>query len=247
MSSYGPLAAWYDSLTEDVDYGGLYDYLTAVFRRNGVKPRCVLDMACGTGSLSWEFARNGIRCYGVDLSREMVERAREKSEPVKTLPVFLQGNMADFALPEQVDAAVCMLDSFNYLVDPQDGKRAIRCFYEVLKPGGVLVFDVRPIWQLREFDGQVFMDETEDVVCIWRTEFDEEEKRCFYGMDIFVREGELWRRNQEEHLELAYELPWLEETLREAGFSDIHFYGERTFMPPQPDEERVFITARKEE
>ena len=80
-----------------------------------------------------------------------------------------------------------------------------------------------------------------------RTEFDEAENQCFYGMDIFARQGKLWRREQDEPVEYAYSLPWLQEKLQAAGFADVHFYGERTFLPPQPDEERVFITARKEE
>lgn len=75
MSSYGPLADWYDSLTEDVDYEGLYAYLMAIFRRNGIQPDTVLDMACGTGSLSILFAENGSRCYGMDLSVDMLTRA----------------------------------------------------------------------------------------------------------------------------------------------------------------------------
>ena len=247
MSSYGPLADWYDSLTEDVDYEGLYAYLMAIFRRNGIQPDTVLDMACGTGSLSILFAENGSRCYGMDLSVDMLTRGARKVQDMDPAPMFLHGDMADFTLPEQVDVLVCMLDSFNYMATPEQGLRAISCFARALRPGGMLVFDVRPPEQLRAFDGQMFMDETEDVVCIWRTEFDEKENQCFYGMDIFVREGKLWRREQEEHVEYAYSLPWLQEQLQAAGFTDVHFYGERTFLPPQPDEERVFITARKEE
>lgn len=245
MSCYGTLADWYDSLTEDVDYEGLFEYLGAIFRRNGVQPERILDMACGTGSLSVLLAERGLKVYGMDLSEDMLTRAADKAAGMENAPMFLQGNMADFSLPEPVDAVVCMLDSFNYLAEPEDGKSAIRCFSEALGPGGILVFDIRPPHQLRAFDGQMFMDETEDVVCIWRTEFDDEAQQCFYGMDIFVREGALWRREQEEHLEYAYTTRWLEQTLRENGFTDIHFYGERTFTPPQPDEERVFITARK--
>lgn len=247
MSAYGALADWYDSLTEDVDYEGLYEYLLAILRRNGIAPERVLDMACGTGSLSVLFAADGAVCYGMDLSEEMLTMAAAKTAGMASPPVFLQGNMKNFSLPEPVDALVCMLDSFNYMTSPQEGKQAIECFAAAVRPGGMLIFDVRPPAQLRAFDGQMFMDETEDVVCIWRTEFDEAENQCFYGMDIFIREGNLWRREREEHLEYAFPLDWIRQTLEGAGFQDVTFYGERTFMPPQEDEARVFITARKRE
>lgn len=246
MSAYGVLARWYDSLTEDVDYQGLYEYLLALLKRNGVKPRRVLDMACGTGSLSMLFASGGAKCYGMDLSEDMLSRAREKTAGMKNAPRFLQGNMANFTLPEQVDLLVCMLDSFNYLADPADGISALKCFGAGLRSGGLLIFDIRPRKQLMEFDGQIFMDETEDVVCIWRTEFDEEENQCFYGMDIFSREGDVWHRSQEEHYEYAYRLRWLKQQLVQSGFCNIQFYGDRVMTPPCEEDERVFIVARKE-
>ena len=246
MSPYGPLASWYDSLTEDVDYEGLYEYLMAHLRRNGVKPEKVLDMACGTGSLSILFAENGSKVYGMDLSVDMLTRGCKKVLGMENAPLFLHGNMADFKLPEQVDVLVCMLDSFNYLVDPADGVSALRCFAQALRPGGMLIFDVRPRRRLMEFDGQMFMDENEDVVCIWRTEFDEEENICFYGMDIFIREGDMWRREREEHYEYAYRLRWLRQQLQEAGFSQVGFFGDRTMTLPGDEDERVFITARKD-
>lgn len=246
MSCYGALASWYDSLTGDVDYPGLYRYLLTLMERNGVEPKTVLDMACGTGSLSVLFAENGSKCYGMDLSVDMLTRACKKTMGMENPPLFLHGNMADFKLPEQVDVLVCMLDSYNYLADPMDGLSALGCFAEAIRPGGLLIFDVRPRKKLMEFDGQMFMDETEDVVCIWRTEFDQEENLCFYGMDIFIREGDLWRREREEHYEYAYRLRWIREQLCLAGFSDVTFYGDRTLELPTGEDERVFITARKD-
>lgn len=246
MSAYSALADFYDSLTEDVDYPGLYAYLMWHFRRGGVRLRRVLDMACGTGSLSMLFAQRGIETIGMDLSADMLRHARGKSVGLgDNRPGFLQGSMANFSLAEPVDGLVCMLDSFNYLTDPADGVSAIECFYKALMPGGMLIFDVRPRRQLMAFDGQMFMDETEDVCCIWRTEFNPEENLCFYGMDIFVREGDCWRREQEEHYEYAYRLRWLRMQLASAGFTDICFYGDRTMAPPGPEDERVFITARR--
>ena len=247
MSAYGPLANYYDSLTEDVDYRGLYDYLQGHFARAGLKPGSLLDMACGTGSLSLLFSAAGVRTVGMDLSMDMLRRAIEKTRGLSgSAPLFLQADMADFTLPAPVDAAVCMLDSFNYLLEPMDAVSCLRCFYESLNPGGMLIYDVRPRRQLMAFDGQVFLDETEDVMCLWRTEFLPEDNLCFYGMDIFIREGSLWRREREEHWEYAYRLRWLRQQMEAIGFRDIAFWGDRTMTLPGPADERVFITARKE-
>lgn len=246
MSAYGALASYYDSLTQDVDYAGLHAYLMAHFRRGNVKLRRVLDMACGTGSLSYLFAADGVKTLGMDLSQEMLDRAGEKAACFAgTAPEFRQANMADFQVDKPVDGLVCMLDSFNYLVDPAEGVSALRSFYRALALGGMLIFDVRPRKQLMAFDGQMFMDETEDVVCIWRTEFDAAENFCYYGMDIFSREGDLWRRNQEEHVEYAYRLRWLRQEMEAIGFQNIGFWGDRTMAAPGAEDERVFITARK--
>ena len=246
MSAYGPLAEYYDSLTQDVDYPGLHRYLHQHFNREGVSPKRILDMACGTGSLSMLFAEEGIEVVGMDLSGEMLARAREKAASLSNPPRFLRADMADFTLTKPVDAALCMLDSFNYLIDPADGVSALGCFYDALSPGGLLIFDVRPRRQLMAFDGQVFLDETDDVLCLWRTEFDQEENLCFYGMDIFTRDGSVWRRQREEHIEYAYRLRWLRERMEELGFCGVRFWGDRALRMPDERDSRVFITARKE-
>ncbi len=93
----------------------------------------------------------------------MLTRAFDKAQDMDNPPMFLHGNMADFTLPEQVDVLVCMLDSFNYMAQPEQGISAISCFARAVRPGGMLIFDVRPPEQLRAFDGQMFMDETDDV------------------------------------------------------------------------------------
>lgn len=245
MNSYDALADWYDSLTEDVDYEGLHDYICAIMKRRGVLPRRILDMACGTGSLSLLFAEEGYHVQGIDLSPDMVRRAQAKADELQLSVTYTCGDMADFTVSQPVDLLVCMLDSFNYLTTLEKGRSAICGFASALTPGGLLIFDIRPPKQLRLFDGEMFMDETEDVFCVWRTEFDEAENLCYYGMDIFVREGEHWVRHQEEHIEYAFEPDWLKSELEAAGFTDVEIYGERTFLQPQPDEERVFIIARK--
>ena len=94
-------------------------------------------------------------------------------------------------------------------------------------------------------DGQVFLDEDDDVYCVWRGEFDEKTNICSYGMDLFQRQGRLWRRSFEEHREYAYSAEQLTGYLKGAGFTNIRVYGDRRLEPPRSGEQRIYFKARK--
>ena len=248
MSAYEALAASYDRLTDDVAYGAVADYLEQLLRERHAAPETVLDLACGTGSLSVLLASRGYRVLGADLSEDMLAVAYEKALALPdNRPFFIHQSMQALQLPYEVDCVVCCLDSLNYLTDPADCRQAIRRVWEALRPGGVFLFDVNTPEKLRAMDGQVFLDEDEDVYCVWRAEFDEAEKICAYGMDIFQRHGTLWSRSFEEHLEYAYEPAELAAYLREAGFTDIACYGDRSLQPPAAGAQRIYFAASKEQ
>jgi SAM-dependent methyltransferase len=141
--------------------------------------------------------------------------------------------------------AVCALDSLDYIVDPKDCEEAIKRVYRVLNPGGCFIFDVNTPEKLRAMDGQVFLDEDEDVYCVWRGEFDEETNICSYGMDLFQRQGNVWKRTFEEQREYAYSAQQLTQYLRNAGFTSIAVYADRRFEAPAPGEQRIYLKARK--
>ena len=144
-----------------------------------------------------------------------------------------------------MDLAVCALDSLDYITDPEDCRQALRRVYRVLNPGGCFIFDVNTPQKLRAMDGQVFLDEDEDVYCVWRGSFDEETNICSYGMDLFQRQGDLWLRSFEEHQEYAYSAEQLTGYLKEAGFTHIAVYADRSFEKPHRNEQRIYIKARK--
>ncbi len=248
MSAYEALASSYDALTWDVPYDEVADFLESVLRELGRAPKTVLDLACGTGSLSLCLAARGCRVIGADISQDMLTEAYGKAleVPEDRRPFFICQPMQKLELPEPVDLTVCGLDSLNYLTDPADCRETFRRVYESLSAGGVFVFDVNTPEKLRALDGQVFLDEREDDYCVWRVEFDEEAHICYYGIDLFQREGDLWRRSFEEHAEYAYELADLAAWLREAGFSGIRTFGDRTLEPPKAGEGRVYFAAIKE-
>ena len=246
MGSYEFLAGSYDALTLDVDYPRWADYVEDHFRRLKRPVETVLDLACGTGSLTYELSGRGYTLTGVDLSADMLSLAEEKCRGLENRPQFFCQGMEALRLPGRVDACVCCLDSVNYVLQPQKLRRAFRRVYEHLNPGGVFFFDINSASKLRGLDGQVFLDESDDVYCVWRAEFDPDENICYYGMDLFQRAGGLWRRSFEEHAEYAYEAEDLESWLTGAGFSRVCVYGDRVLKVPEPKAQRIYFAAVKE-
>jgi SAM-dependent methyltransferase len=244
VSAYNALAEFYDSLTTDVPYEKFADFYQEIFLRCGLNVKTILDMACGTGTMTGILARRGYDMIAADTSDAMLCIAREKLSSLNSAPLLLNQAFDELDLYGTVDAEVCCLDGVNY-IEPDIIDDAFHRLWLFLEPGGVFIFDINTPYKLRNLDGQVFLDETDDVYCVWRTEFDIEENVCIYGMDIFARNGEHWDRCEEEHYEFAYSPEFLRSKLIKQGFEDVNVYGELSFDKPKDEEMRVFITARK--
>ena len=179
------------------------------------------------------------------MSEDMLTVAADKCSDLSMPPMFICQKLQDLHLARGVDFACCALDSLDYILDPQECSQAISKVYTALNPGGIFIFDVNTPEKLRAMDGQVFIDEDDDVYCVWRGEFDENTNICSYGMDLFQRKGQCWQRSFEEHQEYAYSQQQLTEFLKYAGFTDIQVFGDRTFSPPKAGEQRIYFQARK--
>ncbi len=245
MDAYHALAVSYDRLTDDVDYRAVVDFYGEILKREQLRPRTAVDLACGTGSVSVLLAERGLRVTGVDMSCEMLTVAAQKAEGMHNRPLFVRQRLQRLSLPRGVDLAVCALDSLDYITNPADCAEAIRRVYHALNPGGIFIFDVNTPQKLRAMDGQIFLDEDDDVYCVWRGAFDAQTNICSYGMDLFQRQGRTWQRSFEEHCEYAYSQAELTEFLKAAGFTDIAVYADRRLEPPRPDEQRIYFKARK--
>jgi len=245
--SYEYLAGCYDFFTADVDYPRWADYLEKHFRTGKLPIRTVLDLACGTGSLTCLLAGRGYDMTGVDLSEEMLAVAMEKGRELTVpAPLFLHQSMDKLDLYDTVDACVCCLDSVNYVTRPAVLRRAFQRVHLFLTPGGMFLFDINTPEKLKGLDGQMFMDENEQAACIWRAEYSPRRRICTYGMDIFTRAGgNLWRREEEVHEEYAYTPEELVRYLEEAGFEDIRQFGNLSMRRPKVGEERIFARGRK--
>ena len=245
MNAYKELAISYDRLTNDVDYAAVVAFYEKILRSEGITPRTAVDLACGTGSVAALLAQSGLQVTAVDMSEDMLAVAWSKSQGLDNPPTFVCQKLQELRLPRGVDLAVCALDSMDYITDPADCQEAIRRVYKTLNPGGIFIFDVNTPEKLKAMDGQIFLDEDDDVYCVWRGDFDEKTNICSYGMDLFQRRGNAWHRSFEEHREYAYTREQLVSYLKSAGFTNIAVYGDRRMEAPVQTDQRIYLKARK--
>lgn len=245
MESYTVLAEFYDQLTTDVPYLRWADYLEKQFSRHKTPIHSIVELGCGTGTLAAILASRGYQVTAVDLSPDMLSVAAGKCGELDVQLVCQ--DMSRLALPIQADAVICCLDSLNYVTRPAQVQRTFQRVFRALKPGGLFLFDVKTPYALEGADGQVYIDENEEVYCVWRGEYDARRRICGYGIDLFaLQEDGSWWRDGEYHEEYAYTMEELSAWLGDAGFTRIKQFGNLRLSPPKEGEERIFFTARKE-
>ena len=245
MSAYDALAASYDGLMADGAYRRRAAFLERRLKKSPIPVETVLDLACGTGTMACLLAKRGYEVIAADGSGEMLAQAAAKAEGLARRPLFLQQAMPRLRLAQPVDAVVSTLDSLNYLTAERDLRETFRRVRRWLKPGGLFLFDVNTPYKLRRMDGQLYMDETEDSVCIWRTFFSEKKQVCTYQVDLFrLQPGGAWARSFEEHRERAWSAEVLRRSLEEAGFSALRLTGDLTDKPPRLNEDRWQFECR---
>ena len=243
MSAYEALASRYDALTADVQYEKRADFIEKLFQRSRIPVHTVLDLACGTGAMTWILTARGYELIAADSSEDMLAAAMNKADTAASIaPIFLHQSMPKLDLYGTVDAAICCLDSLNYLTRPSDVQRTFQRLHLFIAPGGMLVFDINTVEKLAGLDGQMFLDETDDTYCVWRTEY--RRGICTYYIDLFRQQPDgAWARDLEIHRQRAYSTEELTTWLEAAGFGDIHMYGDMVRRTPREDEQRVYFTA----
>ena len=245
MSGYGDFAAFYDALTDDVDYSGWADYLLAVFSRHGGQSAQLLDLACGSGSLSLELAARGVDVIGVDGSADMLAVAREKTADEGRDILFLCQDMRQLDLYGTVDGAVCLLDSLSHILSTGDLAEIFRRLGLFIAPGGLLVFDVNTPHKHRVTLGDnAFVYEKEEFMCVWRNRYLPARCEVAMQLDFFLEEDGCYRRYTDEVRERAYSMDTWKRLLAAAGFDLLAVYGERDFLAPAADADRWVFVAK---
>lgn len=247
MSRYGAFAEYYDSLTSNVSYDETAKYVADILSENGIKKGILLDLACGTGTMSVQMAKRGYEVIGIDNSPEMLSEAREKAYEAKEDILFLCQDMCDIDLYGTVECTICLLDSLNHLESEGELLAAFKGVSLFTVPGGLFIFDVNTQYKHKYVLGNnTFVYDNDDVYCVWQNEYDDESKTVEIFLDFFEEENGLYRRSSEYFTECAFSDEIIRRLLKEAGFSNVKAYGELSRNAPSETEERIFYVARKD-
>jgi len=240
--SYSVFARYYDALTGNVEYHEKALYLHNIMQK--YMPGCslIVDLACGTGSLSVELDSLGYDVIGVDISPDMLMEARSKSS---SDILYLCQPIQKLNLYGTVDAAVCILDSINHITNPEILQKAFDRISLFLDPNGVFIFDANTEYKHNVILGSnTFIYDTDEVFCVWQNQLEENNITNIY-LDFFEPDGDLYCRTSEHFSERAYTCAELQNMLSNAGLEVCAQFDDYTDSTPSPTTQRIVYICRK--
>lgn len=247
MDAYTSFAAVYDTFMDNIPYEEWKSYLEELLKEYGVQDGLVLDLGCGTGTMTELLAADGYDMIGVDNSEEMLEIAREKQIKSGHEILYLLQDMREFELYGTVRAIVSICDSMNYLEDHEDLVQVLKLANNYLDPKGVFIFDMNTVYKYREQLGeQTIAENREESSFIWENYFDEAEMVNEYDLTLFIREEDgRYSKYEETHYQKAFEISEVKEAVKEAGMELVAVYDAFTRKPPREDSDRVYFVVRE--
>ena len=248
MDSYEDFAQVYDIFMDDIPYRQWCERVTEVLAAHDIRDGLVLDLGCGTGSMTELLAARGFDMIGIDLSGQMLDRALKKREASGLDILYLQQDMRSFELYGTVRAVICLCDSLNYLLEKEELLETFRLVNNYLDPGGLFLFDFNTVYKYETVIGDCVIAENRDECSfIWENYYDGEERCNEYDLTFFVREESgLYRKFTETHLQRGYTLPEMQSLLERAGLVFLDAEDADTGGSVTPESQRIRVTAREQ-
>jgi len=242
---YSKLAEVYDYLMRHVDYVHWADYIESIFDRFDLSPDTLLELACGTGTLTSILTERGYNMTGVDHSKAMVDIAQHKAQELKQKMVFLEGDMVAPPATGPFDSAICLYDSVNYLMEPGRIIQMLKAVNSRINPGGLFIFDAcTEINSRRYFNRQTDREGTDDFAYIRRSEYLAKDRIQVNEFQLLVKRGDRYDRYLERHEQKIYPITTILEACYTAGFDIVGTFDGFTFSPATEQSNRVHFVLR---
>ena len=247
MSGYGNFAHYYDILTGNISYKDRAAYFDMLIKKHGGKKELLLDLACGTGSLSEEMCRLGYDVIAVDGSEEMLNEALDKKFDSGLNIQYLCQDMTKLDMFGTIDVTICALDSLNHLPDLDAIKQTINRVSLFCEPDGLFIFDVNTPYKHKNILGNnTFIYDMEDVYCVWQNTYTEEDNRVEMWLDFFEKqENGSYERYDESFSEIAFDDAVIEKIVADSGMEIVGKYDYDTTEPIKADSEKIVYVAHK--
>ncbi len=248
MEAYTSFAEVYDTFMDNVPYEEWAEYLAELLQEYDIEDGLVLDLGCGTGSLTEILATKGYDMIGADGSAEMLEIAMEKKAQSGHDILYLLQDMREFELYGTVRAVVSVCDCVNYITDEKELEQVFRLVNNYLDPEGIFIFDFNTEYKYKEILGeQTIAEDREDCSFIWDNYYYEDESMNEYELTLFIKEQDsnLYRKYQEMHYQKAYTLDAMRELVEWSGLEFVTAYDAYTRKAPTETSERICVVARE--
>lgn len=247
MEIYNDFAAVYDTFMEDTPYEKWINFIDKTIKKEGITPKIICDLGCGTGKMCELFAEKGIDVIGIDGSEEMLMIARENAMEKGMDILYLLQDMSEFELFGTVDIICSTCDSLNYLTDEKKVLSTFKWVNNYLEKGGLFIFDMNTPYKYKNVLGdRVFAHQTEDAAYIWENYYDEETNINEFGVTFFIEDEDgRYFRTEEVHHQKVYDIEKVKKLLEEAGMELIGVYDDYTDKPYGDTTERMTFVARE--
>ncbi len=245
--SYSSFAGVYDELTLNVDYKKRAEYISGILKENGIFDGLLLDLACGTGSLSVELSKLGYEVIGTDFSADMLMEAQNKAYEEEQSIMFLCQRMEETDLYGTVRAIVCSLDSINHLPDKASLLKTFSVLKNFIDDGGIMIFDVNTLYKHQEILGNnTFVYDEKNVYCVWQNRLLKDNKTVNINLDFFVKNGDSYERFNENFNETVFSHEELLSAFEKGNFKLLSVYDDITKNEPDSKSERLYYVIKRE-
>ncbi|MFV0503474.1 MAG: class I SAM-dependent DNA methyltransferase [Lachnospirales bacterium] len=239
--SYEIFAKVYDEFMEDTPYNKWCENLEYIWNKHNKKPKLILDLGCGTGTITTMLAKKGYDLIGVDLSYDMLMEAKSKNSNI----LYLNQDMRNFELYGTVDVIYSLCDSLNYILEIEELIQIFKLVNNYLNPKGLFIFDMNTEYKFKKLGSQNFGSNTKKGSYIWENYYDEKDKINEYYTTIFIKEGKYYKKYEEEHYEKAYTIEEIKDAIEKSGLEFLYVLDEHLKEVRENSERIYFVCSEK--